>query len=64
VKECPPELFFSLPNVETFLPLFIDGDQLRGIFCIIDIDRYVRAGCSIDTTRSYGERFYAIAGLR
>src|SRR4030095_13408923 len=37
----PPELFFSLPNVETFLPLFIDDDQLRGIFCIIDIDRYV-----------------------
>jgi hypothetical protein len=35
------ELFFSLPNVETFLPVFIGGDQLRGIFCIIDIDRYV-----------------------
>jgi hypothetical protein len=40
VKECPPELFLSLPNVETFLPLFIDDDHLRGIFCVIDIDWY------------------------
>src|SRR5215475_3062548 len=41
VKECPPELFFSLPNVETFLLLIIDDDHLRGILCVIDIDWYI-----------------------
>jgi hypothetical protein len=33
-------LFFSFPNVETFLPLFIDDDHLRRIFRVIDIDWY------------------------
>jgi len=30
------ELFFSFPNVEAFLPLFIDEDHLRGIFHVFD----------------------------
>jgi hypothetical protein len=34
-----PELFFSLPNVETFHPQLIDDDHLRGIFRVIDMDR-------------------------
>src|SRR6516225_3108514 len=32
-------LFFSLPNVETSFPLFIDDDHLRGIFRVFDIDQ-------------------------
>ena len=32
------ELFFSFPNEEAFLPLFIDEDHLRGIFHVFDRD--------------------------
>ena len=36
----PPELFFSLPNVDTSLPRLVDENHLRGIFRVVDIDRF------------------------
>jgi ATP-dependent DNA ligase len=36
VTQAGSELFFSFPNVEAFLPLFIDDDHLRWIFHVFD----------------------------